>query len=107
MYYILFGAHILRAWISREMELPEVGVPLGQLRQTPGQFPDEVEREVEPLEGLARLQVFDPLDRVHAQVEVLQTAQPRQVLDALDAVVLFELGAKYGIREAGMVLKYA
>ena len=76
------------------MELPEVGVPLGQLRQTPGQFPDEVEREVEPLEGLARLQVFDPLDRVHAQVEVLQTAQPRQVLDALDAVVLFAFRAK-------------
>ena len=76
------------------MELSEVGVPLGQLRQTPGQFPDEVEREVEPLEGLARLQVFDPLDRVHAQVEVLQTAQPRQVLDALDAVVLFEFRAK-------------
>ena len=83
------------------MELPEVGVPLGQLRQTPGQFPDEVEREVEPLEGLARLQVLDPLDRVHAQVEVLQTAQPRQVLDALDAVVLFEFRAKCEISQEG------
>lgn len=84
------------------MELPEVGVPLGHLRQPLGQSPDEVEREVEPLEGLAGLQVLDPLDRVHAQVEVLQTAQPGQVLYALDAVVLFEFRAKYEMREAGI-----
>ena len=60
-----------------------------------GELADEVEREVELLEGLARLQVLDPLHAVHAQVQVLQAAQPGQVLDPLDAVVLFEFRAKF------------
>ena len=53
-YCVLFRAPILRARISREVELPEVGVPLGHLRQPLGQSPDEVEREVEPLEESER-----------------------------------------------------
>ena len=81
--------HLLPARVSREGELPEVGVPLGQVRQSPrNAVADEVEGEVELAQALAAGQALHHLNGVHRQVDVLKALEPVQVLQPGDGVVL-------------------